>query len=131
MDEIDPLVAALIRLCEKEGGFKQVADRAKVSPDNLWQIVNSIKLPSGNPRGVGPRLREKLSSAYPEWLVSGSPRGGTSTESLIDTLQDWRLQASSKSQEVIDQLTLLAKKNMLGDEDWLLIEQLLHRMVRK
>lgn len=52
-------------------------------------------------------------------------------QSLVNNLQDWRLQASSKSQEVIDQLTLLAKKNMLGDADWLLIEQITHRFVKK
>jgi hypothetical protein len=50
---------------------------------------------------------------------------------VIDALQDWRLKASSKSQEVIDQLTLLAKKNKLRDEDWLLIEQMVQRFVQK
>lgn len=52
-------------------------------------------------------------------------------EHIVSALQDWRLQASSKSQEVIDQLTLLAKKNKLRDEDWLLIEQMVQRFVQK
>lgn len=46
-------------------------------------------------------------------------------------LQDWRLQASARSQKVIDQLTLLAKKNKLRDEDWELIEQLVLRFTQK
>lgn len=53
------------------------------------------------------------------------------TDDLLHNLQDWRLQASSKSQEVLDQLTLLAKKNMLRDEDWQLIEQITRRFMRK
>jgi hypothetical protein len=69
MDAIDPLVKALIDLCEREGDIKNVADKAKVSADNLWQIINGTKLPSGNPRGVGPGLRGKLSAAYPDWLT--------------------------------------------------------------
>lgn len=69
MNEVDPLVNALISLCEKEGGYKYVADKAKVSADNLWQIISGTKLPSGNPRGVGPGLRSKLTSAYPSWIT--------------------------------------------------------------
>lgn len=69
MNEIDPFVKALISLCEKEGGYKYVADKAKVSADNLWQIISGTKLPSGNPRGVGPGLRSKLTNAYPEWIT--------------------------------------------------------------
>lgn len=52
-------------------------------------------------------------------------------EALISNLQDWRLQASSKSQEVIDNLTLLAKKNKLRDEDWQLIDQMVHRFMNR
>lgn len=59
------------RLCDREGGFKAVADKAKVSPDNLWQVLNGIALPSGNPRNIGPSVREKLTKAYPNWLGPG------------------------------------------------------------
>lgn len=51
--------------------------------------------------------------------------------SLMDALQDWRLQASTRSVAVIDQLTLLAKKNKLQEADWLLIEQLVQRFSQK
>lgn len=64
----DPLVAALVRLCKKLGGPEVVAAATGLSKDNLWQIINGTRLPSGNPRGVGPKLRSALSSAYPDWL---------------------------------------------------------------
>lgn len=48
-------------------------------------------------------------------------------DQVVDQLQDWRLQASEKSQEVIDQLTLLARRNKLKDEDWVLIQLLARR----
>jgi len=51
--------------------------------------------------------------------------------SLLGALQDWRLQSSARSVQVIDQLTLLAKKNKLGEADWLLIEQLVQRFSQK
>lgn len=67
MSNKDHFVNALIHLCSIEGDYKAVADKAKVSPDNLWQIIHEIKLPSGNARGVGPSTRKKLSAAYPGW----------------------------------------------------------------
>jgi hypothetical protein len=68
MEREDQLVAALRALCEREGGYKAVADKARVSPDNLWQVLAAVKLPSGKARGVGPNLRDKLSAAFPGWL---------------------------------------------------------------
>ena len=62
------MVAALVALCKREGDYKDVADKSGISPDNLWQIINGTKLPSGNPRGVGPKLRLKITAAYPDWL---------------------------------------------------------------
>jgi hypothetical protein len=69
MDGEDPLVAALRALCTREGDYKVVAERARISADNLWQILNGIKLPSGKSRGVGPNLRDKLNTAYPGWMA--------------------------------------------------------------
>jgi len=62
------MVAALVALCKREGDYKDVADKSGISPDNLWQIINGTKLPSGNPRGVGPKLRLKITATYPDWL---------------------------------------------------------------
>lgn len=66
--EDDPFVAALKSLCEREGGYKAVAERANLSAPNLWQIISGVKLPSGNPRGVGPGIRKALNAAFPGWL---------------------------------------------------------------
>ena len=74
-------------------------------------------------------------SGHPlEWWMDNSdtpPPSESDNNGLLKNLQDWRLKASTKSQEVIDQLTLLAKKNMLRDEDWQLIEQITLRFTRK
>ena len=77
----------------------------------------------------------KLLGLNPEWLATGKGAKfvgvehyeGSAPEALISNLEDWRLKASSKSVEVIDQLTLLAQKNRLRDEDWQLIQQLYQR----
>lgn len=77
MKAIDPVVEALVALCQREGGHKIVGREAHISPDNLWQIVNGTMLPSGKPRGVGPDVRRRLSSRYPDWLKSTIPGPGT------------------------------------------------------
>lgn len=66
------LIQALIKLCSKHG-VEDVAERARVSPENLRQILNGVRLPSGKPRGVGPQLQEKLERAYPNWAASSEP----------------------------------------------------------
>ncbi len=61
-------VNALIRLCAAHGGFRSVAKAADVNPQTIYQITSGVKLPSGNPKGVGPQLRKKLDAAFPGWL---------------------------------------------------------------
>jgi hypothetical protein len=68
----DSLVAALVELCKKEGGHLRVAKEAKLSTDLLYQIVTGVKLPSGNPKGVGPQTRAALDKRYPGWQMSVS-----------------------------------------------------------
>ena len=74
------MVAALKALCDREGGHKVVAEEARVSADNLWQILAGIELPSGNPRGIGPGLRQKLTKRYPDWLAA------VETAAMIDAV---------------------------------------------
>lgn len=64
----DPSVAALIALCKREGGYKAVADKIGANDQSLYQIISGVKMPSGNRKGVGPRLRKSLLEHYPEWL---------------------------------------------------------------
>lgn len=74
----DPLVAALRLLCEKEGGYKAVADKAGVNDQSIYQIISGVKLPSGQPKGVGPTIRRKLSTAFPGWSGDTPEPRGTS-----------------------------------------------------
>lgn len=88
MNTLDPMVSALIALCKAEGGEKFVADKAVVSAENLAQITKGVKLPSGNPRGVGPGLRAKISKAYPNWLATGkSEAENTSNHAQVHVKQ--------------------------------------------
>jgi len=65
---MDQYAKALKRLCDTHGGYNKVADAAGVNGQTLYQITTGVTLPSGNPRGVGPNLRKKLSAAFPLWL---------------------------------------------------------------
>lgn len=69
-----------------------------------------------------------------EALVSGEPAetaGATAASLTVALLDSWRLQASSRSQQVIDNLILLAQKNELREDDWDLIEHMAARMRRR
>lgn len=62
------LIDSLKRLCENTpGGFAAVAEAIQADDQSLYQIVKGVKLPSGNPKGVGPTLQKKLDAAYPGW----------------------------------------------------------------
>lgn len=63
----NPDVAALQRLCEREGGTKTVAEAIGVNDQSIYQIVTRKTLLSGREKGVGPNLRDKLNARYPGW----------------------------------------------------------------
>lgn len=84
----DHLIRKLKELCNTHGGPITVADEAKVSAENLKQIIAGTQLPSGQPRGVGPNLQRKLDARYPGWsgLEAAAPSmGSTGIALLIDT----------------------------------------------
>jgi hypothetical protein len=81
----DVLVTALKALCKSKGGHQVVAAAADVSEENLWQILNGTKLPSGNPRGVGKLLRKKIDHAFPNWL-----KGQISVHVLPDEMHSFK-----------------------------------------
>lgn len=58
----NPDVAALQRLCEREGGTKTVAEAIGVNDQSIYQIVTRKTLLSGREKGVGPNLRDKLNA---------------------------------------------------------------------
>ena len=61
------LIESLRLLCEREGGRTQVAAAIGSSEQTIWQIIAGIKLPSGEPRGVGASLQKRLDKRYPGW----------------------------------------------------------------
>ena len=63
----DHLIRSWRELCEREGGYTAIADRIGVNDQTLWQVINGTKLPSGQPRGVGPAIQRKLEQHYPGW----------------------------------------------------------------
>ena len=77
----DPTIEALRRLVTREGGHIAVADAIGANDQSIYQIVSGVKLPSGEPKGVGASLRKRLSARYPDWLTeteSGTSQYSTS-----------------------------------------------------
>lgn len=44
-----------------------------LNAQNLYQIYSGVLLDSGNPRGVGPKVRSALDEHFPGWRDGGSP----------------------------------------------------------
>lgn len=79
MPSSDIYIEALRRLVGRTfGGVQAVAMQAGLSAANLEQIINGVLNPSGRPRGVGPKVRDSLSTHFPNWLT---PPGGVSADS--------------------------------------------------
>jgi len=65
---MDPLTEALIRFLGPDAKRRiEVADTIGVNEQTLYQIARGIKLKSGQPRGVGRKLRAALDAHYPNW----------------------------------------------------------------
>lgn len=64
---MDKFTQSLRRLCDTYGGYKKVADVLGVNDQTLYQILSGVKLPSGNPKGVGPKLRKLLDTHFEGW----------------------------------------------------------------
>lgn len=79
----EKLIYALDALCRREGGIGNVALEIDSSEETLRQILKGYKLPSGQPRGLGPQLARRLDARYPGW--SDHPIGVQSREG-VDTL---------------------------------------------
>lgn len=65
----DPLVEALKRLLEREGGHVAVGLRAGINDQSLYQIASGRPdSKTGSPKSVGPSIRKRLTARYPDWL---------------------------------------------------------------
>lgn len=77
----DPLVEALERLIQREGGREKVADEIQSSEQTLYQIIKGVKdSRTGTPKGVGPNLRKRLDTRYPGWRELASGGAATAAE---------------------------------------------------
>jgi len=115
MNTLDPMVSALIALCKSEGGEKFVADKAKVSAENLSQIIKGVKLPSGNPRGVGPGLRAKISAAYPAWLSTATTSHLSAPSGLLTSTGSSSNHHPAKSRQALAATDIESAVNLIAD----------------
>jgi hypothetical protein len=83
----DPLVAALQRLIQREGGYIAVADKIDASDQSLYQIAQ-LKPHSTSKRlkSVGPSLRKRLDQAFPDWLSGVVDKLGSDTQTHDDLI---------------------------------------------
>jgi len=66
-EKTDPDVQALQRLCNSNGGYVGVAKVLGVNDQTIYQVVSGVVLPSGNPKGIGPKIRKLLNEHFPGW----------------------------------------------------------------
>lgn len=69
---MDIYVQALRQLVDAMGGYEAVAEQAGLNPQSVYQVYSGVKLPSGNPKGVGPTMRRALDEAFPGWAKVAS-----------------------------------------------------------
>lgn len=152
MKLIDDLRRENLTYLRKElGGLKQLSEKLEREDSQVSQwILGSKNSGTGKPRGMRSDTARfiELKCEKPEgWLDQDhssevnqvlveqplntsrhQTKPPTESEAVLTALRDWRMQASPKSLEVIDQLTLLAQKNALREDDWKLLEQLTSRL---
>lgn len=131
MSTREHLIQSLTRLCEQHGGYKVVADRAGVDDQSLYQIISGVKLPSGNPKGVGPTIQRKLDDAFPGWADLPSSADTLAVREERAAYNDWpfkRLKPSAIREisdvqlDAIEEVVGAALTTMLGQQypsvDW-------------
>lgn len=65
-----------------------VAKRAKVNEQYLYQILTGKPTNSGEARGIGKRLREKISQAFPDWLDTDHSTKQHSTGLAVESAEE-------------------------------------------
>lgn len=108
------LIESLRRLCEKHGGYKAVADRAELDDQSIYQILSGVRLPSGNPKGVGPTMQRKLDLAFPGWSdftpSATNPRALGEERGRYEAVAAWPFKSVSAAD--ITKLPLPAKQQL-------------------
>lgn len=115
----------------KESGIRQtdVAAACNVSKQAVQGWVKTGRIDKKHLNTLAAITGKPLS-----WWLADLPTvaaGEPGLETHADPFSDWRLQASPKSLEVIDQLTTAAQLNAFSDEDWELLQIMATRFARK
>lgn len=123
-----------------EGVIARFADKVMRSESYIARMLYPMDKPGAKP--IADKLMLAIEHAFGlerAWLdkplgykdTIKTQLGNTSGDAVLVALKDWRIQASERSRQVIDQLSVLAQKDALRDEDWTLIEQLAARLRKK
>ena len=136
MKDIDAIRRENLRLIENEmGGLTEAAKLVDMTPSQFGNLRDGAKdSKTGKPRGMRKETARRIEAGAgkpPGWLdVDHNPKPPLNSihhAATVDALDDWMNHASPRSKVVIDHLKLLAHKNILGDDDCNLIQQLAQR----
>lgn len=78
---------------------------------------------------LGVSIGDLLSESSEQHITCAEGTATHTTEAALKKkLKDWRMHASPRSIQVIDQLSVLAEKDALREDDWTLIETMARRL---
>lgn len=110
---MDKFAQAMKKLCEAQGGHVKVAEAIEANPQTIHQIISGVKLPSGNPRGVGPNLRKRLDRAFPGWSDDAQDVGAVFhavTDEEWQFLQNFRQLTDPEKHRYTEEIAAKAKE---------------------
>lgn len=90
-----------------------MASVIEANPQTIHQIISGVKLPSGNPRGVGPNLRKRLEEAYPGWANDAQDVGAVFhavTDDEWEFLQNFRQLTDPEKMRYTEEIAVKAKE---------------------
>lgn len=115
MSTREHLIQSLKTLCNENGGYKAVADRAGVDDQSLYQIISGVRLPSGNPKGVGPTIQRKLDTAFPGWADMSANTLAGGVREQTPAYGDWPFKRLKPSAiKAISDVQLAAVEEVVG-----------------
>lgn len=124
-----------------DGVIARCADKVMRSESYIARMLYPMDKPGAKP--IADKLMLAIEQAFDlerAWLDKPLGYGLPSSVAALDAqkddvnkalehaLSDWRLHASPNSRRTIDKLSVLAQKNALRDEDWILLDQIASRL---
>lgn len=124
-----------------DGVIARCADKVMRSESYIARMLYPTGKPGAKP--IADKLMLALEQAFDlerAWLdkpmgygllgsvATADARKDEVNKALENALSDWRIKASPNSRRTIDKLSVLAQKNALRDEDWILLDQIAARL---